>query len=79
MQFFGYHDEVKGKNIESLKVLSHKVVEDVGGLRIDQAIADHLSEKFLQQHKLDPRKNKKAYTKLLHQAAEAKETLSANK
>ena len=72
MQFFGYNDEAKGKNVESLRVLSHVVVEDVGGLQVDKAIADHLSEKFFQQHKLDPRKNKKGYTKLLHEAAEAK-------
>ncbi len=43
MQFFGYNDEGKGKKIESLRVLSHIVVEDVGGLSVDNAIADYLS------------------------------------
>jgi molecular chaperone DnaK (HSP70) len=69
MQFFGYNDETKGKNVESLRVLSHIVVEDVGGLQVDRAIADHLSDKFFQLHKLDPRKKEKSYIKLLHEAA----------
>lgn len=44
MQFFGYHDDAKGKNIESLKVLSHVVVEDVGGLFVDKEIANYLAD-----------------------------------
>lgn len=79
MQFYGYEDEQRNKNIESLRVLSHIVVENVGGLSIDRAIADYLSEQFKKKHGLDPRKKEKAYVKLLHESSEAKETLSANK
>jgi len=56
MQFYGFKDEQRNKNIESLRVLSHIVVENVGGLSIDRAIADYLSEEFKKKHGLDPRK-----------------------
>lgn len=55
MQFYGLKDEGRNKNIESLRVLSHVVVEDVGGLSIDRAIADYLADKFKKVHGLDPR------------------------
>ena len=35
VQFFGTKDEVRDKNIESMRVLSHVSVPDVGGLKVD--------------------------------------------
>ena len=50
MQFFGTLDQAKGKNIQSLKVLSHLVVEDVGGLQVDREISNYLAEQFMKKH-----------------------------
>ena len=72
MQFFGYFDEAKGKNIESVKVLSHHVVEDFGGLRVDREIADYMAAEFIKKYNKDPTKNQKSYVKLLHKAADVK-------
>ncbi len=54
-------------------------VEEVGGLKVDEEIANYLAQQFQKKHKLDPRSNKKSYTKLLIKSADVKETLSANK
>lgn len=60
-------------------MLSHTTVEDVGGLKVDESIANYLAEQFMKKHGVDPRKNKKSYIKLLSKASNTKETLSANK
>lgn len=35
VQFFGTYDEVKDKNIESMRVLSHVSIPNFGGLHVD--------------------------------------------
>lgn len=37
-------DEVKNKNIESLRVLSHISVPDLGGLSVDRTLADYVAK-----------------------------------
>jgi len=44
VQFFGTLDEVKSKNIESLRVLSHVSVPNVGGLQVDKELADFIAD-----------------------------------
>ena len=86
MKLFGFYDEQKNKTIQSLETLSHVSAENVGGLKIDEEIAHYLAEQFHQKHKvqihemqINPKENKKSYTKLLVKSSEIKETLSANK
>lgn len=78
-QFFGTLDQAKNKNIESMRVLSHVSVSNVGGLQFDRQLAEYVAVKFQEKHKLDIRKNEKSWVKLLHKCSDAKEVLSANK
>lgn len=79
MQFFGTLDEAKGKNIESLRVLSHVSVSGLGGLALDEVLAEYAAAQFEAKHKINVRSNEKAWVKLLHKCSDAKEVLSANK
>lgn len=47
----------KGKSVESLRVLSHVSVPNVGGLDVDASIAEYVASQFQAKHKLDIRKN----------------------
>jgi molecular chaperone DnaK (HSP70) len=62
-----------------LRVLSHISVSNVGGLLVDQDLAEYVAQQFQEKHKLDIRKSEKSWVKLLHKCADAKEVLSANK
>ena len=72
-------DETKGKNIESLRVLSHVSVSGLGGLALDEVLAEYAATQFEAKHKINVRSNEKAWVKLLHKCSDAKEVLSANK
>lgn len=79
MQFFGTPDEAKGKNIESMRVLSHVSLSGLGGLALDEALAEYAAAQFEAKNKVSVRSNDKAWVKLLHKCSDAKEVLSANK
>ena len=49
----------------------------LGGIDWDQRIADLVAERFLAEHGVDPRENAIAEQSLLHEAEDAKRTLSA--
>jgi molecular chaperone DnaK (HSP70) len=79
IQFFGTFDAVKEKYIESMRVLSHISVPNIGGLSIDEQLASYIADEFQAKHKVDVRTNEKSWVKLLHKCSDVKETLSANK
>jgi len=39
VQFFGTYDELREKNIESMKILSHVSIPNFGGLQFDELLA----------------------------------------
>ncbi len=57
VQFYGVLDEVKNKNIEALKVLSHVSISDVGGLSVDKTLAEHVAKEFETKYKVNVRNN----------------------
>ncbi len=46
VQFYGTLDPVREKNIESMRVLSHVSVPNLGGLEVDKYLADHIVDIF---------------------------------
>lgn len=51
----------------------------MGGLAIDQVLAEYAAAQFEAKDKVSVRSNEKAWVKLLHKCSDAKEVLSANK
>lgn len=50
---------------------------ELGGDDFDQRLVDYLAERFMQEHGLDPRSDRKALARLLRAAEQAKITLSS--
>ena len=53
VQFFGTRDPVKDKNIESMRVLSHVSLPNVGGIQFDNLLAEYVAAEFKNKHKVD--------------------------
>jgi len=49
---------------------------ELGGVHLDQVLADHFAKEFLKKHKSDPRENPRALAKLKLESENAKRTLS---
>lgn len=64
----------KGK----LKVLATTSDSCLGGRDFDKLIADHFTEEFRKKYKVDAKKNKKAYTRLMTESEKTKKLMSAN-
>ena len=50
IKLFGFYDTVKAKNIQSFEAVAHHVVDDVGGLQVDEYIANILADGFKKKH-----------------------------
>ncbi|XP_026331704.1 97 kDa heat shock protein-like isoform X2 [Hyposmocoma kahamanoa] len=64
----------KGK----LRVLATATDAHCGGRDIDSALAEYFSQDFVTRYKLDPRKNQRAYLRLLQEVEKLKKQMSAN-
>ena len=79
VKFYGTFDPVREKYIESMRVLAHVSVPNMGGLQVDKDLAEYIADNFKAKHNVDVHTNQKSWVKLLHKCSDLKETLSANK
>lgn len=61
-----------------MKVLSSDFVKGLGGRDFDRAITEYMADLFKEKYKIDIRKNKKAYFRVMTQAEKLKKVLSVN-
>ncbi|KAL0839520.1 hypothetical protein ABMA28_016223 [Loxostege sticticalis] len=64
----------KGK----LRVLATASDSQCGGRDIDSALAEYFCQDFITRYKLDPKKNQRAYQRLLQEVEKLKKQMSAN-
>ncbi|XP_063823445.1 97 kDa heat shock protein isoform X1 [Ostrinia nubilalis] len=64
----------KGK----LRVLATATDSQCGGRDIDSALAEYFCQDFVSRYKLDPKKNQRAYLRLLQEVEKLKKQMSAN-
>ncbi|KAJ0179301.1 hypothetical protein K1T71_005013 [Dendrolimus kikuchii] len=64
----------KGK----LRVLATATDPQCGGRDIDMALAEYFCQDFITRYKLDPRKNQRAFLRLLQEVEKLKKQMSAN-
>lgn len=64
----------KGK----LRILATATDPQCGGRDIDMALADYFCQDFITRYKLDPRKNQRAFLRLLQEVEKIKKQMSAN-
>ncbi|CAK1551751.1 unnamed protein product [Leptosia nina] len=64
----------KGK----LRILATSSDPSCGGRDIDSALADYFCQDFMTRYKLDPKKNQRAYLRLMQEVEKLKKQMSAN-
>ncbi|XP_047522374.1 heat shock 70 kDa protein 4L isoform X1 [Pieris napi] len=64
----------KGK----LRILATSCDASCGGRDIDSALAEYFCQDFITRYKLDPKKNQRAYLRLLQEVEKIKKQMSAN-